>query len=80
MTTYSENCTQSTVVNTSGMLQRLAQLAHHWLNYQLLKARLHQERQSLLSMSDGMLKDIGISRAQAEQEAIRDDIPATRCI
>ncbi|MBT8437343.1 MAG: DUF1127 domain-containing protein [Gammaproteobacteria bacterium] len=62
------------------MLQKLARLARHWLNHQLLKARIQQERQSLLSMSDAELKDIGISRAQAEQEATRDDIPVTRCI
>ena len=80
MTIYSENCTQSTVINTAGMLQRLAQLTRHWLNYQLLKARIHRERQSLLAMSDEMLKDIGISQAQAQQEANRDDIPVTRCI
>lgn len=80
MSTYSENCTQSTAVNTAGMLQRLAQMTRQWLNHQLLKARIHQERQSLLSMSDEMLKDIGISQAQAEQEASRDDIPVTRCI
>jgi uncharacterized protein YjiS (DUF1127 family) len=29
-------------------------------------------------MSDTMLKDIGIDRAEAEQEARRSDIPANR--
>jgi uncharacterized protein YjiS (DUF1127 family) len=45
---------------------------------QLLKARIQQERRQLLSMSEAMLKDPGISRADAEQEAQSTDLPAAR--
>jgi uncharacterized protein YjiS (DUF1127 family) len=45
---------------------------------QLLKIRIHQERRQLLSMSEAMLKDLGISRAAAEQEARRTDLPSNR--
>jgi uncharacterized protein YjiS (DUF1127 family) len=45
---------------------------------QLLKIRINQERRQLLSMSEAMLKDLGISRADAEQEARRSDLPTTR--
>jgi len=48
------------------------------MNNQLLKVRIHHERRQLLSMSEAMLKDLGISRATAEQEAQRTDIPASR--
>jgi uncharacterized protein YjiS (DUF1127 family) len=48
------------------------------MNNQLLKIRIQHERRQLLSMSETMLKDLGISRATAEQEAQRTDIPASR--
>ncbi|MCP4978973.1 MAG: DUF1127 domain-containing protein [Gammaproteobacteria bacterium] len=60
------------------MLDSLAQPIRLWLKNQSLKHKIHQERQSLLSMSDAMLKDIGISQADAEQEASRDDVPLAR--
>ena len=78
MTTYTQNCTHSSTVSTGGILDSLAQLIRQWMGCQLLKIRIQQERKSLLSMSDEMLRDIGVSRADAEQEAQRMDLPETR--
>jgi uncharacterized protein YjiS (DUF1127 family) len=80
MTTYTEKCNRGTTATTAGLLQNLVRLTRHWLDNQLLGIRLQQERQALLAMSEAQLKDIGISRAEAEQEAGRSDVPTTRCI
>jgi uncharacterized protein YjiS (DUF1127 family) len=45
---------------------------------QRLKSSLRRERAQLLEMSDAELRDIGIDRATAEHEALRNDIPAGR--
>lgn len=78
MTTYSENCSRSLAGESAGVLDTLLEKFCIWMKNQLLKVRIHQERRQLLSMSEAMLKDIGISRAAAEQEALRTDLPATR--
>jgi uncharacterized protein YjiS (DUF1127 family) len=48
------------------------------MDCQLLKIRIQHERKALLSMSDEMLKDIGINHADAAQEAQRMDLPESR--
>lgn len=78
MTTYSENCSRSLAGESAGVLDTLLEKFCIWMKNQLLKVRIHQERRQLLSMSEAMLKDIGISRAAAELEARRTDLPATR--
>ena len=78
MTTYSENCSRSSVGSSVGTFEYLIEKSCHYMKSQLLKARIHQERQQLLAMSAAMLKDLGISRAEAEQEAQRTDLPAAR--
>lgn len=78
MTTYTQNCTHGGTVNPTGFLDSLAQLIRHWMNCQLLRIRIQHERKALLSMSDAMLRDIGASQAEAQQEARRIDIPAER--
>ncbi|HIG36786.1 MAG TPA: DUF1127 domain-containing protein [Oceanospirillaceae bacterium] len=45
---------------------------------QALKRTIANERQQLASLSEEMLKDIGINRAQALQEASSFSIPASR--
>lgn len=42
-------------------------------------ARVRQERRQLLDMPEYLLKDIGITRAQAYEEAQRLDLPEARC-
>jgi uncharacterized protein YjiS (DUF1127 family) len=78
MTTYTQNCTHGSTANTTGILDSLAQLFRQWMDCQLLKIRIQHERKALLSMSSAMLRDIGISHADADQEALRTDLPADR--
>ena len=78
MTTYTQNCTHASTANTTGILDSLAQLIRQWMDCQLLKIRIQHERKALLSMSDEMLKDIGINHADAAQEAQRMDLPESR--
>lgn len=78
MTTYSENCSRSLAGESAGALDTLLEKFCIWMNNQLLKVRIQHERRQLLSMSEAMLKDLGISRATAEQEAQRNDVPVNR--
>ena len=78
MTTYSENCSRNIAGSSVGVFDNLLEKFCHYMKKQLLKARVRQERRQLLSMSEAMLKDLGISRADAEQEAQSTDLPAAR--
>ena len=78
MTNCTQNCNGSIAAAQVGIFVNLAYLVRHWMQEQRLKASVRRERANLLSMSDGMLKDIGISREDAQQEARRTDIPAHR--
>ena len=51
-----------------------------WLVLQQLRYQVHQERQALLDLPDEILRDMGISRAEAELESQRDykDVPQAR--
>jgi len=75
MTTYSGNCVDS---GTVGVFEGLFQQVQYWLKVQRLKAQVSQERKQLLEMSDAMLSDMGVTRAQVKQEARRLDLPETR--
>jgi len=59
-------------------LDRLLQQVRAWAAKESLKYRLKQERRQLAALSDEMLRDLGISRGDAEIEAARSDIPAAR--
>lgn len=78
MTTYTESCSRSITGHPAGALECLTQIFRQWMKNQQLKVRLAQERQQLLEMSDEMLKDIGVTRAQAEAEALRSELPVHR--
>jgi uncharacterized protein YjiS (DUF1127 family) len=78
MTNCTQNCSDNIVASHVGITDILAHLVRQWMQEQRLKASIQRERSSLLSMSDAMLKDIGISRIDAQQEALRSDIPAHR--
>lgn len=60
------------------VLDRLLQQVRAWAASESLKYRLQQERRQLAAMSDEMLRDLGISRGDADAEAARTDIPAAR--
>jgi len=78
MTNCTQNCSGSIAASHVGIADTLAQVVRHWIQEQQLKARIRSERSSLLTMSDAMLKDIGISRIEAQQEAQLNDIPSRR--
>ena len=73
-----QNCSSSFVASPVGATESILQAVRQWLDNQRLKASLEQERASLLTMSDEMLKDIGIDRTTANREALRNDIPEHR--
>lgn len=78
MTTYTQSCSRSIAGHPTGALDILIQIFRQWMKNQQFKFRVAMERRQLLEMSDEMLKDIGISRAQAEAEALRSDLPTSR--
>ncbi|NCF38181.1 MAG: DUF1127 domain-containing protein [Gammaproteobacteria bacterium] len=78
MTTYTEKCSQSIVGHQAAALDILTQLFRQWMKHQQLKFQVAQERRQLTEMSDSMLRDLGISRAQAQAEAMRSGLPAAR--
>lgn len=59
-------------------IDKLQRQVRAWAIREALRYRLKQERQQLAAMSDEMLRDLGISRADAEAEAASREIPAAR--
>ena len=78
MTEYTAKCPVTLAASPVGPIGSFVQTVHLWLAEQRLKADIQRERASLLSMSDAQLRDIGLDRAAAEEEARRRDIPAGR--
>ncbi len=78
MTTYTGNCAQSIDGNFAYTLSSLVKRLQHWSKILQLKINVRRERQQLLEMSDAMLGDLGIIRAQAQEEARKDNLPETR--
>jgi uncharacterized protein YjiS (DUF1127 family) len=80
MTTCTETQQQrlaSEILRKQGALK---QILLEWLQVAELKIKVYRERQKLLLMSDLMLNDIGITRTQANAEALSSEIPAERLI
>lgn len=73
-----QNCTRTDARGGANTLDRLLQALRGWSSQQMLRARIRRERLQLLEMSDAMLHDLGITRHDAEAEARRDDVPASR--
>ena len=78
MTIYTEKLTHNKANQASRVMGNLARQIHHWLKMQEIRHQLRQERKQLMRMSGDALKDLGISRADAEAEAWMKDIPAAR--
>ncbi len=78
MTIYTEDLTSRRSIFASIITDKLNWQINHWFRIQTIKHNLRQERRQLLTMTDEMLKDMGISHAEAEAEARRKDIPANR--
>ena len=77
MTTYTENCSR-TIDESPVRVAHLQQLITDWFRTLQLKAQLRQERSQLSQMPNTLLRDMGIDRIDAEIEANRRDIPASR--
>ncbi len=56
----------------------LKQIFLDWVEKLVLQANVDRERKQLLLMSDEMLSDLGITRAEANAEAGKTDLPAIR--
>ena len=78
MTTYSQSCSRSIAGHPAGVLEILTEILCQWMKNQQIKFQLARERRQLLEMSDAQLRDIGITRGEAEAESARSDIPASR--
>jgi uncharacterized protein YjiS (DUF1127 family) len=80
MTTLIENCDETVAQEILRKQGILKQVLLEWLQVLELKFRIYRERQQLRVMSDLMLKDIGITRAQADTEALSSQVPVERLI
>jgi uncharacterized protein YjiS (DUF1127 family) len=60
------------------VLEGLRQQVREWFARRALKGKIAGERRQLASLSDAMLRDIGVNRGDAALEAARIDIPAAR--
>jgi uncharacterized protein YjiS (DUF1127 family) len=78
MTTYTANCTRDLNANTDHVSKTFNQFLTEWLATMKLKAKIAAERCQLSTLSDDMLRDIGINRGDATLESMRRDIPAER--
>ena len=78
MTAYTEKCSRSMTVYPDGLREILRQAFCQWMQSQRLRFKLAQERRQLLEMPEHQLKDIGLCRADAIDEALRSDIPPAR--
>ena len=78
MTAYTEKCSRSMTGYPEGVLEILSQAFCQWMQTQRLRSKLAQERRLLLEMPEHQLKDIGLTRIDAIEEASRSDIPAQR--
>ena len=78
MTTLTENNTLNAAGHPAGALDLITQTFRKWIRSQQLRSKLAQERRQLMGMSDRMLQDLGISRAEAGAESARTDIPLSR--
>lgn len=80
MTICTENCSQGIVETSFGLFRNIGQVLQHSFEIKKLKADVARERRQLLQASDDMLKDMGITRAQAKEESERVDLPRIRLI
>ncbi len=78
MTIYTEKCSPSITGHTAGVREILGQAFSRWMRTQRLRKRLAEERRQLLEMPDYLLDDMGLSRQDAIEESLREDIPLAR--
>jgi hypothetical protein len=80
MTTLTEKYDESIAQELLREQGILKQILLDWLKVLELRIKIYREREELKVLSAMQLKDIGITRAEANFEAMRSDIPAGRLI
>lgn len=78
MTTCTENCAPGVAGGLPRSRPGLLETVRKWLAIQQFKATVRREREQLASCSEATLRDLGITRAEANAEARRRDLPAAR--
>ena len=80
MTTHTEYCSRSLSEQSARALETLIRQTNAWFRFHHLKRQIASERRHLALLNDDALKDIGITRHQAEIEARLKDLPSDRLI
>jgi len=75
MTVNYDQLVEQALLREQGVLK---QILINWVQKLVLQANVSRERQQLLHLSDAMLSDMGITRAEAEAEAKKTGIPSSR--
>ncbi len=78
MSTFTENRDDKLVWEILRKQGILKQILLEWLQVLELKFKIYRERQQLQVMSELMLKDIGVTRAEADAEALSSELPQQR--
>lgn len=71
---------QISIARRHSWVKRFAQYLRAQYRKDAIKSQIRKERRDLANLSDQQLRDIGITRHQAELEASRgyDDVPSSR--
>ena len=78
MATFIKNSASSMSQNFHHAQFTLLKLLFQWIKIQALKIAVARERKQLLMLSDASLRDIGLSRSEANIEAFRVNVPIIR--
>jgi uncharacterized protein YjiS (DUF1127 family) len=78
MTTFTKNSTSDLGRNLGNIQHGLYQSLQQWFRTQRLKIEVSNERVQLSLLSDDRLRDLGITRATADAEVLRSDLPVDR--
>ena len=68
------------VTHRPSWIKRMAQYLREQYELDVVRSEIRKERKSLANLSDAQLRDIGFTRSEATQEALRGygDIPDAR--
>ncbi len=78
MTILTEKCDESIAQELLREQGILKQVLLDWLKVLELRIKIYREREELKVLSAMQLRDIGITRAEANSESMRSDIPIGR--
>ena len=78
MTFYTEKCTQCNTATSTGIVDALTRFLRRRAVALRLRASIARERRQLRELPAELLRDIGVSRGDADRESRRSDIPRAR--